>query len=118
MNKSALIVAALLVSTATFAIEKTGSVKRDPAAESNCKAQVENAIKATAKALGLQDEIGIQLDPGADAGKDMMERPLRAYSSSAFIIDEGYVTGSGAMVLVRPVGKTCELVGIQVSIGK
>lgn len=82
-----------------------------------CQSKISSAVRATAKALGLKQNFGFEVNEGEDLGKkDIEGRPLISYSTSVFIIDEGYLSGTGASAVVRPKGNSCEIVQLTISL--
>lgn len=109
----------LLTMQQSQAAQKKDFKKRNPSSLSACEVFIEKKIKAVAKAAGLKEEIGFEiLENKESVGKDMMENPLTKYSTSMFFVDDGYITGSGATVIVRPEGKKCEIYNISVQIAQ
>lgn len=87
------------------------------ASEANCLAKIESTIKSAAKLMGFVGEFQTELSEGQQAGTDMLGNLLTKYTASTFFIDEGYISGSGASVVVRPDGDTCEVIKLNVSTG-
>ena len=101
----------LSLSLSAFAAEKDS-------AERNCIETIEEAIRTTAKAMGVNSEFKVILSEPVNAGKDFLGKPFRAYHSSAFMLPSGgYLSGSGATAVVRSVYNNCEIAQLTVSVG-
>lgn len=101
------------------AFAKVGFVpaaKDKPTPQSLCKAKVEKLIHVTAKQMGFSGEFGLSLTDEA-AGNDIQDRPLTRYRSSVFLVDEGYLSNSGAEVTVRNTATGCDVIKLSVSVG-
>jgi hypothetical protein len=80
-------------------------------ASAACKARVETLIKKTAVAMGMKTEFGLQLTerPGKNHLLDLV--------SGAFIVADGYISDSSAVVSVHPAGNNCRIVKISIQVG-
>jgi hypothetical protein len=103
--KSLLLTLSLVISTTAFADGQT-----------NCQRNIYRAVKASAKAAGVKTNFGFEVSEPSDAGKDVQGLPLNSYSTSAFFIDDGYISNSGAVVTVRE--KTCEIIKLELDLGQ
>lgn len=117
------VLAILVTSTVTHGAEKkapakstTGAKKTASKEVSPCQARVEKLIHAAAMAMGLQKPFGLTMS--REVGEpDIANRPTTNFNSGVFIVDDGYVTNSGASVTVRDADKSCEIIKMTVNIG-
>jgi len=86
--------------------------------EEKCTMKIESAVKSTAKLMGIKDKFSLQMSEPEDAGKNMMDISLKSYSTSSFLIGDGYISGSGASVVVQPNSKSCEIIKMTISVGQ
>lgn len=108
----------LITSTLSLAESKKPALKvfRQVSQDSSaCRKKVETLIRSTARSMGLQQKFGIPDITQARAGNDATGNPLVGYSTGVFIIEDGYISHSGATVTVRP--ENCEIIKLEISIG-
>lgn len=90
--------------------------KEAPTASTACKIKVEKLIHDSAKSMGILQKFSIRLT-SEKPSLDITKRPLVTYDSSAFTVDEGYISNSGASVTVRPTANSCEIIKLTISVG-
>lgn len=105
MKFSSLASLAIIISTPSYATE---------APEAACRAQITKNVIAAATLLGVKQEIGFDLAATGETDTTYLGESLDEYATSAFIIQDGYVTGSGARIAVKPVPAGCEVVRLEV----
>lgn len=88
---------------------------RSVADVSDCQNKIRTVIQNAVRVMGEKRKIGISSLSSSDAGKDFRDRKLTQYSTGVFIVDEGYLTNSGATVIVR--SENCEVIKISVATG-
>lgn len=88
------------------------------ASEDKCVTKIEATIKSAAKLMGFVGDFETEMSEGMNIGTDMLGNTLTKYIASTFFIDEGYISGSGASVVVRPDGDSCEVIKLNVSTGQ
>lgn len=106
-----------LLTLASAQTKLRSPTKASPTAKkSPCQLRVEELIHASAQAMGLGERFGLHLN--REVGEtDITGRPLTNFSSGVFIVDDGYVSNSGATVVVRDPDKTCEILSLSVRVG-
>ena len=78
-----------------------------------CKEKVMSLIQSTARSMGVTKKIGLQLISEVSEENDS----LLNLSSGVFKVEEGYLSHSGASLVVRPQGKSCEILKMDISVG-
>ena len=85
---------------------------------SKCRKKVDTAITGAAIAMGEKRKFGVNLNEHVDsAGKDESGKPVFSLSTGAFIVNEGFISRSGATVTFSLEDSKCEILKIEISIG-
>jgi hypothetical protein len=80
----------------------------------DCAKEIKEAVQAAAKSIGIQEEIGFDLQLTGKRFKTHLGEQLVEYATSTFIIADGYLPGSGATVAVKPGAGSCEIVRLKI----
>lgn len=83
----------------------------------NCEEFTRGKIIEKARKQGLKMEFGFELMGPEIIGKGKKNEPLMRFLTSHFNIEDGYLNGSGASVVVHKLNGKCELISINVENG-
>lgn len=98
---------------------RKGAQKSPPKSKTtamSCQKKAEDLVRQTALRMGLSQPFGIHFsqEKGDGESEDPSWTMLR---SGTFIVDDGYVSNSGATVAIRDFEGKCEIVRLTVAVG-